>query len=500
VQASGSNLQKQSISAVKWSAIGTTTRYVLQLGAQVVLARLLGPDNYGLFAMGLLVMTLTSFIADCGLAWGLVQQPEVTDETIRFTFTWQFITGSLATILLFTFSGEIAGYFREARAEPIIRWLSLACVISSATTPATNLLRRQLDFKWINIVQVASYVVGYIGVGIPVALSGGGALSLVAAWLVQAACALVMTYWRCRHSLRPLLWFQGALDLGKVGGAVVGTNLCNWLLTNLDRTIMARYLSAYAVGNYAAGYNLANIPNNLFISALQPAFLAAGARLQDDVARLKEAYLSILATIWVLIAPLFTLLAVLAPDVILTIYGDKWTQAGAVLRVLALAMPAYISWAMSTPVLWNTGKKQWESLLQLPVILVSAVLLYRYASAGPLTVAVIAAFVFHLRAAVMITAACTRAAIRIGDLAPYILRSFLICALSGVSAALVANLLHPTGMLPVVRTVIAGSAGLAAIALLVRLAPNVLGDRVKSMLSRFIPRMRSAAPPVSVVG
>jgi PST family polysaccharide transporter len=448
----------------------------------------------------LLVTTLTNFIADCGLAWGLVQEREINNETIRFTFTWQLITGSLATILLFNFAGEIASYFKEARAEHVIEWLSLSCVINSATTTATNLLRRNLDFKWINIVQVVSYVVGYIGVGIPVAIYGGGALSLVAAWLVQALCALVMTYLRCRHALRPLFWFAGAASLRQIGVAVFGTNLCNWLLTNLDRMVIARFLNVHAVGVYTAGYNLANIPNNLFISALQPAFLAAGARMQDDVLRLKETYLSIMASIWVLIAPLFMMFAALAPDVILAIYGDKWTEAGSVLRLLALAMPAYISWAMSTPVLWNTGRKQWESLLQLPVIALGGVLFYLYSYHGPQIVAVIAAFVFVLRAVIMAIAACSRLQIRVRDLAPYAWRGLLICSLSGGSAIVVSNMLHDTPLPPIVRVILAGGAGLMIMASVSWLVPDILGHRVRLMLSKFVPSLGPTVPPVSVPG
>ena len=74
-----SDINKQGVSAVKWAAVGTVIRFGLQLFTQVILARLLGPESYGLFAMGLIVLTLSTFVADFGFSWGLVQNQELKE-------------------------------------------------------------------------------------------------------------------------------------------------------------------------------------------------------------------------------------------------------------------------------------------------------------------------------------------------------------------------------------------------------------------------------------
>ena len=86
-----SEISSQSFTAVKWSVLGTAVRYGLQISAQIVLARLLGPENYGLFAMGLVVLTFSNFFAHLGLAWGLVQSRDLSKDDVRFVFTWQVI-------------------------------------------------------------------------------------------------------------------------------------------------------------------------------------------------------------------------------------------------------------------------------------------------------------------------------------------------------------------------------------------------------------------------
>ena len=483
----GSDINKKSVSAVKWAAMGTVFMFGLQLVTQVVLARILGPENYGLFAMGLLVMTFSNFLADFGFSWGLVQNQTLSEEDVRFTVTWQALTGLAAMLLVFCMAPWIAVYFKEPRIGPVIAWMSITCVLNALTAAGSGLLRRQLDFRWLNIIQVISYIIGYLVIGLSMAYAGAGVWTLVCAWLGQAVTALVLTYARTRFSLRPLLWYEGARRSTHVGVTVFVTNLCNWFLNNMDRVFLGRFLTAHVVGVYAVAYNLANTPNGLFLSALQPAFLATGAKLQDDLPRLRDTYLSVLATIWIVILPLFVLLAVTAPALIGVLYGTVWQESGIVLSILALAMPAYITWGMSTPILWNTGGKHLESLLQLPLIALAAVTLFLLAGQGAVTVALIAAGTLLARALVVGSVACRRLGVRLPDLAPLAWRGAAMGLLAGagswggtLAGGMAGN--HP------LAAFFGGAALGGAVLLAAVLAwPGLLGVRVVGMLGRFSP-------------
>ncbi|WP_256080025.1 lipopolysaccharide biosynthesis protein [Massilia sp. YIM B04103] len=485
--ASSDKLDQQAVGAVKWAALGTVARFSLQLAVQIVLARLLGPDSYGVFALGLLVLTLSTFLADFGFSWGLVQNQEVREEDVRFAFTWQFLSGSLAMAAMYFGADWIAAAFHEPRLGGVVRWLSLTCLLTALTAPGSNMLRRKLDFRWLNLIQIASYATGYLLVGLPLAFYGAGVWSLVAAWLVQAASALVYTWWRNPHPLRPLLWYSGAQRSTQMGATVFVTNLCNWCLNNLDRVFLGRLLHAHAVGVYTVAYNLANTPNSLFLTALQPAFLAAGARMQDEPARLRSAYLSILSAVGILIAPLFVLLASVADALIATLYGPRWDGAGTVLSILALSMPAYIAWGMSTPVLWNTGGKHLESLLQLPVLAAAAIGLYWCAGQGVALVALVAAATLVLRALVIGGAACRRIGVGAADLAPIAWRSAVMMLLAAGGAYAGTALAARAGAGSLGLLAAGGSAGLALLVLVVALAPRLLGLPVVDLLARFSP-------------
>lgn len=489
----GSDINQKSVNAVKWAAMGTALMFGLQLVTQVLLARLLGPESYGLFAMGLLVMTFSNFLADFGFSWGLVQHQTLSEEDVRFTVTWQTLTGLAAMLLLYLVGPWVAVYFREPRIGPVIAWMSLTCVLNALTATGSGLLRRQLDFRALNIIQLSSYIVGYLLIGLSMAYAGAGVWTLVAAWLGQAATALLLTYARTRFSLRPLLWYEGARRSTHVGLTVFVTNLCNWFLNNLDRVFLGRFLAAHAVGVYAVGYNLANTPNGLFLSALQPAFLATGAKLQDDLPRLRDMYLSVLATIWIVIAPLFVLLAVTAPALIGVLYGKVWQESGIVLAILALAMPAYISWGMSTPILWNTGGKHLESLLQLPLIVLAGAMLLLFAQQGAATVALIAACTLLARALVVGTAACRRLRVGLRELAPLAARGGVMGVLAGAGSWGGTLLGSMAGNHPLAAFLGGALLGGALLLAAVLAWPPLLGARVVGLLGRFSPPLPASA-------
>ena len=91
----------------------------------------------------------------------------------------------------------------------MVHWLALASLLMAASGPATCLLQRDLNFRALGLIQLASYAVGYLGVGIPMALGGHGANALAAACVVQAAVTLVASYAVKPHPVRPLFSHAG---------------------------------------------------------------------------------------------------------------------------------------------------------------------------------------------------------------------------------------------------------------------------------------------------
>lgn len=493
------DIGKAGVSAAKWSSVTTIARFGLQLVAQVVLARLLGPDNYGLFGMGLVVFTFSNFLATFGFAWSLAQLQEISDEEIRFAFTWQMIVGILAGAGLFFSAPLIAEYFKENRVEFIVEWMALACVVNAAASTSGNLMRRKMNFKASGLIQLISYGAGYLLIGIPMALLDYGVVALVSAWMTQAVVVAVASYLAAPHPVKPLLTCRQAPEMARIGTSVFLTNIGNWFINNLDRMLVGRILNAHAMGVYTASYNLANMPNTLLLGALQPVFLAAGARVQDEPQRLKRAYADIQAAILNLLLPIFVWLALVSPDIVDLLYGKAWKDAGPVMAILFLGMPAFVVWGMSTPILWNRGKSHWEFALQLPLIPLAALAFWLFTQYGVVAAAAVAAGVLVTRGLLIGTAAFKLLSLPLSTALSPLGKGVLISAILATANWLLGCVI-PDSMHVVVRLSASFLVALIVATMVVFKFQFLISHGASNLAVRFVPRLRKLLLPEGTNG
>jgi O-antigen/teichoic acid export membrane protein len=398
------DLATQSFSAFFWGAGGSVLRIILQFLTQVILARLLGPAEFGIFSLGVIVVGLSSIFYDVGLAYSLIQKKSVSTDDIRFVWTWQLILGLSVSVSVFLGSDLIASFFSEPEADLLFKWISLVILINSLTALSLNLLKKALNYKVIQISQLMSYILGFGCVGVSLAIAGYGRDALVAAWVVQAVTHFIILYLNVRHPVSLRLKTDDGGRMLRYSLTAFGTNLVNWILNSADKIWVGKTYSTYTVGLYTTAYNLVNTPSSTIFVNLQAVLFSAGARLQDNHEALRTVFLRLLSFVTLTAFPSFIILGWGSDLVVGTVYGPEWAGAAQFLTPFAFAMPFLLLWGISTPVLWNSGNPKLEMRLQLPLVVVWVAVLYLVSDLPPLTMAVTAASLFAFRAVVMATA------------------------------------------------------------------------------------------------
>lgn len=362
-------LAARSISAVLWGAGGALLRMVLQVGAQITMARALGPAEYGVFAIGLLTVTFSMFFADFGLSSQLIQKPTVSDEDVRFIFTCQVMIGAAVTAFIVLTAELIAEFFAEPRASDVVKALAPLCLINAMASPANNILRRHLRQKALQLSALVSYVVGFVVVGVPMALVTHSVWSLVVAWLVQATLAALMAYCFTRHPVRPLWWHPGARSQSAFGGVVFITNLVNWFVTNTDRIVIGRLLPTQEIGLYNQAYSLYYAPVGSVMGVVYPVFLSSAARVSDATGKqdLRDMYLALTAGIVFFALPVLAGASAVSDTIFLTLFGHAWAASAPLASPIALSMVPLMLYGITTPLVWVAGRKTDELLSQLPL-------------------------------------------------------------------------------------------------------------------------------------
>lgn len=472
-------------------------RLLLQMGAQVLLARILGPEQYGIFAIGATVISFSAFLSDVGLAYGLIQKPEVSTRDVRFVFTLQVLLGTLVTALVWLGAEPIATFFGEPRAVKVVEVLAVLCLLNALAAPSLNLLKRRLDFKQIQIAQLSSYVVGYIAVGIPMAMAGSQVWALVAAWIVQASLNLVLLYRATGHNLKPLFWYEHARAQSSYGGAVLATNLVNWIINNIDRVIIGRIFGSREIGLYATSYNLFYNPTAAALGVVQPVFFSASARVADDGQRIVRGYRSLLGVVSAVVLPVFVVVALTSAPLIALLYGPKWHAAAALCQPIALAMPFFMLWGLTTPLLWTAGKPAREFQIQLPLAVVWCLACLLAAQVSVQAVAWCVLGLSAMRCMLVMVAAMRLREIDAADIWHSVRGGMLLTAIVASAVALADQPLRDSSA--GFRLAAAALAASGAWLLTVRLVPAVLSPELSQLIGKLADRLPARWRTVFVV-
>jgi O-antigen/teichoic acid export membrane protein len=233
---------------------------------------------------------------------------------------------------------------------------------------------------------------------------------------------------------------------------------------------------------------MATLPNSVLLGALQPAFLAAGAQLQDQLPRLSRMYLQMVATVFVLILPAFVFLALISGDLVRLLYGPAWFEAGPLLQILFFCMPAYVVWGLSTPVLWNTGHPHYEFALQLPLLVVGVAGFYAFGGQSIRNAALVAAALLVMRSVVISIAAIRALQLNWINLLPHAGRGLLLSSLcvAGVGLGQNATTGYDSAFLSLL---VSGLLTACAVVVPIALRPQLLGSETIEMVLRFSPRL-----------
>lgn len=368
-------LVARTISAAKWNYLGNGAKVVLQFLIGVLLARLLGPEAFGIVAIAWLMIGVGKLFSDFGFSAALIQRPDLTDRDVGFVFTVQIAIGATLSLTSYSLAGQIASFFNKPDASPVIEVMSWLFLIQAIGQTTTAVLSRALRFKFSQAANVATYLVGYVLIGVPAAYLGYGVWSLVAAQMVQAVAYMLVVLVRSGVSIKPAIRPSRA-GLFKFGSKVIGANLCSYTILNLDSFVVGRLIGVAELGIYNRAMTLVTTPMNVVTTSLQSVLFSACSKAQDNKAQIAKAFLAAMEFIGFVCLPVFITVAAVSKTVVLGVYGAGWSMASEVVTPLALAMPVHALLAVIGPILMALNRAELELKAQFITLLIVVPLIW----------------------------------------------------------------------------------------------------------------------------
>lgn len=361
--------------ALKWNYLGNIVRSLSQFVIGILLARMLGPEPFGIVAVAWIILGVGNLFADLGFGSALVQRETLSPLDLRFIFTCQVAFASVLTAAG-VFSAEyIAAYFHKPEATLVIQVMFMLFILQAFGQTAAAMLRRSLNFKTLQQITVISYLAGYILIGFPAAFMGFGVWSLVAAQLVQS---FLNSFLLIRATSVPLMpsFQRGSPGLVSFGLKVTAANLSSWSISNLDTVFIGRAFGVVELGLYNRAITLLNTPMNMIATGFQGVLFSACSRTQNDREKIRRIYLETNSAVAVICFPIFVTAALVPETIIMGIYGAEWQAAVPVITPLSLAVLVNALLAIKGPILMAGNRVGLELKNQLYTILLFVPILF----------------------------------------------------------------------------------------------------------------------------
>ncbi|WP_158266839.1 lipopolysaccharide biosynthesis protein [Alsobacter soli] len=329
-----------------------------RIGAQLVLlpvlARLLGPEPYGLVALAMPFVLVTNLVADAGLGGALVREKEL-DATTESTIFWLTLALSLALAGgLALLSAPFAWLASEPQLAPLIVALAPVVVMSALVTVPNARLHSAGRFTAFAAGDVGSTAAGAL-VAVGGAYAGWGAWALVGQQLCAWTVKLAIVSWQAGFT--PRLRFDAARCRPHLAFGVhsLGSRIADFLARNLDNLIVGRALGVGPLGVYSMAYQIIRLPEMLVGGPLFMVIFPAIARTGSRAERVRL-YGVALSGVSLAVAPLAAGLAMTADLLVEAVLGPKWVAVGAPLAMLAPVSFVLCVFAVTSAVLLGIGR------------------------------------------------------------------------------------------------------------------------------------------------
>lgn len=328
-------LGHKAASGAVWATIDRFGMMILQFSVNLVLARILAPEDFGIIGMLTIFIVVSQVLIDGGFSSALIQKKTPTQSDYSTILFWNIGFSSFLYLVLFLTAPLIAHFYGMPQLAGVLRGIGISLILNAIFAIQRVRLQKELAFRTLALTDISSYLIGG-GLAIYLALRGFGVWSLVIMPLIVALfsiiVAAVITKWY------PSLCFsKSALkELFGFGGFIMASNVLQTICQNLQGLIIGKKFSASTMGYFSQAYKLDQITSYSIPQVIVQVMFPVYSSIQDDLKKLNEVVLMNLRVVAFSIYPVIATLIIIAEPLITLLYGEKWLPSAPYFIILCV--------------------------------------------------------------------------------------------------------------------------------------------------------------------
>lgn len=327
-----------------WSAVDQFFRLGFQFLVGVILARLLTPSDFGLYALLAIFVGLATTLANAGLTDALIQRDVTTHQEESSLFFFTITLAFLIAAIMCISADWIASFYEKPILVDITYMMAICVFIGSLGSVQVALFSKQLDFKTTAIIGAIAAAISSLA-ALVAAFSGWGVWSLVVQTFV-ATTVFTLLIW-LKHPWRPRFIFDLKLiqPYLKFGGYLLISRLINVVSINLYTIVIGKFHTAQDVGIFNRASSFQNLLVNSMSGIVAKVAFPVFALVASDHQKLERGLNKALLGTVFLSVPISISLVILAEPILLMLFGNQWVDSIPILQILgfeALIWPLHL--------------------------------------------------------------------------------------------------------------------------------------------------------------
>jgi teichuronic acid exporter len=335
------SLKHNTFYGVVWSIVGRLGYMLVSFGANVFLARLLTPSDFGLMAIVLFFITIAKVFSESGLAGALVRENNLTLEDYSSVFWFNLVVSIFMALLIFALSGMVSRYYNQSELQYLLMAAAIIPVIETFKITYNARLIKEMRFKDKSRYDIVSMTFSSC-VGVALAFFGAGVWAILAIQVIQTLSGVIL--YRLNESQIPLVSFSmpAFKRLYKFGLNTTAASIIETAFDNIYQLILGKYFALSQAGLFMQAKKLEQVPTGLIKYTIMGALYSGMTKLSAGVTAFGKSYLELFRLFAVTIGIVSAGLVCYADTLIRVVYGLQWTGAVLFMQLLAISSFFYM--------------------------------------------------------------------------------------------------------------------------------------------------------------
>lgn len=301
----------------------------------IILARLLAPDDYGLIGMILIFLAIGQTFVEGGFINALIQKQDRDEDDFSTTFIFNFFIGLLIYILLYFMAPYVSVFYNEERIVDIMRVVTIVILINSLSVVPRAKFAINMDFKTQAQATTLSAIISSV-IAVYLAYLGFGVWALVLQSIISAFINLILFYFFTKWIPNLKFSLSKFNALFSFGYKLLLSNLLDRTFRNLYFIVIGRFFSIAQLGYYTRAEQFAQLPSSNIAGVIQSISFPMLCKIQDNHNKLKSSYISYIKIAAFLNFPILMFLGVQSEEIVLFTLSEKWITVSPYLRLLCI--------------------------------------------------------------------------------------------------------------------------------------------------------------------